>query len=60
MLMMVEGTKNGESFFGLPAAFITFSWFCSIKPKPPIPDPIATPIRGAFCSVTFSPESLNA
>ena len=49
--MMVEGTKNGDSLRRASwQAF--FHGFASIKPKPPIPEPTATPIRGAFASLT--------
>ncbi|MCS5931603.1 hypothetical protein LNQ03_07150 [Klebsiella pneumoniae subsp. pneumoniae] len=34
-------------------------WFSSIKPRPPIPEPIAAPIRVAFSSVTSRPESYH-
>ena len=58
ILIMVPGIKNGETLRGPDSSNV--SLVLSIIPKPPIPDPIATPILSAFCSFTSNPESLNA
>ena len=58
MLIMVDGTKKGLTLRG-PLA-IRAAIFCSIKPRPPIPEPTAQPTRGAFSGVILSPESSKA
>src|SRR3989338_7032026 len=58
MLMMVPGMKNGEILRGPEARKSV--WVSSIIGKPPIPEPMLTPMRSAFSSETSSPESLNA
>ncbi len=55
ILMIEEGTKKGE--IRLAPFSLKRSAVRSIVPKPPIPAPIATPIRSAFSSVTSIPES---
>ncbi len=57
--MMLAGTKNGDTLRG-PLASSSFSWLIWIVSRPPMPAPIATPMRGAFASVTARPESLIA
>src|SRR5215218_4675693 len=54
-LMIAEGMKNGEMRRGPPSS----SALCSrsIVVKPPMPDAMNTPTRGAMSGVTFSPES---
>src|SRR5215208_7201816 len=54
-LMMADGMKKGEIRRGPPSS----SALCSrsIVVKPPIPDAMKTPTRGAMSGVTFSPES---
>ena len=49
MLMMFAGTKNGEILRG-PRQIGASNHF-SMPVTPPIPEPIATPMRLAFCSV---------
>ena len=58
MLVMVEGTKNGDTRLG--PLFVSFKWFCSICSKPPIPEPIATPTRCALSCEIVKPESTKA
>src|SRR5574344_2137806 len=58
MLIIVEGTKNGLTLRG--PFFTNASIFCSIKPSPPMPEPIAQPILVAFSGVISMPESWNA
>jgi hypothetical protein len=55
---MVPGIKNGEILRVPPSSYI--SLVASIEAKPPIPEPMDTPIRSPFSSVTSIPESLNA
>ena len=57
--MMLPGMKNGEILRG-DLASSHFSVFSSMVESPPIPAPMATPIRGEFSSVTSMPESLTA
>ena len=56
--MMLPGMKNGEILRG-DFASSHFAVFSSMVLRPPMPAPIATPIRGEFSSVTSSPESLT-
>src|SRR5713101_6602483 len=58
MLMIVLGMKNGEILRGPP--FSTSLCVSSIIGRPPMPEPILTPMRGAFASVTSRPESFSA
>src|SRR5499426_2486023 len=53
--MIAEGMKNGEIFRGPPSS----SALCSrsIVWNPPMPDPMKTPMSGAFSFVIFRPES---
>ena len=55
MLMMVPGMKNGEILRGPPAS--NSLWVCSIICRPPMPEPMLTPIRSAFSGVTWMPQS---
>ena len=54
MLIMLEGTKNGETLFG-PRSKRTW-WQVSMVLIPPIPDPIATPTLDKSESESSSPE----
>src|SRR5215207_4006338 len=54
-LMMADGMKKGEIRRGPPSSRALCSR--SIVVKPPIPDAMKTPTRGAISGVTFSPES---
>ena len=56
--MMLPGMKNGEILRG-DLASSHFAVFSSMVDRPPIPAPIATPIRDEFCSVTSMPESFT-
>ncbi|MNE63097.1 hypothetical protein D3C80_1584270 [compost metagenome] len=58
MFTMVDGTKNGLIFRGPPLT--SELWFSSIKPRPPIPEPIAAPMRLALASVISSCASCMA
>ena len=57
--MMLPGMKNGEILRG-DFASSHFAVFSSIVLRPPMPAPIATPIRGELASVTSIPESRMA
>ena len=58
MLMMVPGTKNGEILRGPPA--INASCVVSINGRPPIPEPMQTPICSRAYLSRSMPESFNA
>ena len=55
MLMMVPGMKKGEILRGPPPR--KSSCVSSIIGRPPMPEPILTPIRSALDSLTSMPES---
>ena len=50
MLMIEAGTKKGDTRLG-PLA-VSSPWVASIIGRPPMPEPMFTPIRSAFSSVT--------
>ncbi len=56
--MIEEGTKKGE--MRLAPFSLNRSAVLSIVPKPPMPAPMATPMRSAFSSVTSMPQSSKA
>ncbi len=58
MLMIVPGMKNGEIFRAPPAR--KSLWVSSIIGRPPMPEPILTPIRSALPGPTSRPESRKA
>ncbi len=58
IFIILLGTKNGEIFLGPPFKYASLLF--SIPGNPPIPLPIATPMRSAFSSVASIPESLIA
>ncbi len=53
--MIEPGTKNGEIRRGPPLSRAL--WLCSIIGRPPIPEPMATPMREAFSSEHSMPAS---
>src|SRR5471032_1754408 len=55
ILMIEAGTKNGEIRRGPRLSYS--SLVSSISGRPPIPEPMMTPMRSAFSSVTTMPES---
>ena len=56
--MIEPGTKNGE-MRRTPRAFSS-SRICSMSGRPPIPEPMITPMRSAFASLTSRPLSRSA
>ncbi len=58
-LMMLPGMKNGEILRGVFASS-HFAVFSSMVESPPMPAPMATPMRAQLASVTSKPESLMA
>ncbi len=56
--MIVPGMKNGDILRGPPPR--KSLWVSSIIGRPPMPEPMFTPIRSAFSEVTSRPESLMA
>ena len=58
MLMMVLGTKNGDSLRGPES--ISFWWFSSMLVNPPMPEPMATPMRSPFSLSISRPASRRA
>ena len=59
MLMMVPGTKNGEILRGPPAS-IGIMRGSSISGRPPMPEPMQTPICSRVSLSRSRPESLSA
>src|SRR5579864_188864 len=58
MLMMIIGTKNALT---RPGPRSSNTWCCSSQVlAPPIPEPMITPTRSAFCGVIAKPASSNA
>src|SRR4051812_40618040 len=57
--MMLPGMKNGEILRG-DLASSHFAVFSSMVDRPPMPAPIATPIRPRLASVTSKPDSRMA
>ncbi len=51
-LMIAEGMKNGEMRRGPPSRYARCSR--SMVPKPPMPEPMKTPTRGAIAGVMVS------
>src|SRR5262249_12512134 len=60
MLMMLDGTKNGDTRLGELLFSRMAAWAFSMLVRPPMPEPTATPMRAALASVTWMPESLKA
>ena len=59
MLMIVDGTKNGETLRGPPSSRVRCC--ASMFGSPPIPEPIATPTRSTSSpSAPSSPASRMA
>ena len=54
--MMLPGMKNGEILRG-DFASSHFAAFSSIVLRPPMPAPMATPMRAQFSSATVTPAS---
>ena len=57
-LMIAEGMKNGEMRRGPPSRYALCSR--SMVPKPPMPEPMKTPTRGAIAGVMVSPALFMA
>ncbi len=57
--MMLPGMKNGEILRGVFASS-HFAVFSSMVESPPMPAPMATPMRPQVASLTSKPESLMA
>src|SRR5688572_18563484 len=53
-LMMADGMKKGEILRGPPSRYEMCSR--SIVVKPPMPEPMKTPTRGAIAGVIVNPE----
>jgi hypothetical protein len=58
MLMIEAGTKNGEMRRGPRST--NSPCVSSMRGSPPMPEPMLTPMRSAFASVTCRPQSFQA
>ena len=55
MLMMLEGTKKGDTLRTLPVCS-SVRTVSSMVPMPPIPEPTCTPTSAALASVISKPD----
>ena len=58
MLIMLEGTKKGDTLRGPPFSSVSYPF--SMPGSPPIPEPMQAPIRSALASVTSRSASSMA